>query len=227
MRFIEGAAGAVGFRADRRLRRPCVRDAHSVLAASSWRMGWLGGNAPDVPRRGAPGTDWCAAASSPDRRVVARASTPVPESAGYPLCPARGRLASTGVLPLRSHDRCIGTDARNLQPCGRPQRRDPDEQYSAFNLRYDRARARDATGWSRLSGSCDFYADVGIRIISGGTSLAICPSGCTPLSARRCGMRGTSIRQTVRRGCSSGWPGRWSTTTPVRRRPSGRDWTRR
>ena len=65
------------------------------------------------------------------------------------------------------------------------------------------------------------------KSISGGTSSAICPSGCTPLSARRCGMRGTSIRQTVRRGCSSGWPGRWSTTTPARRRPSGRDWTRR
>ena len=63
--------------------------------------------------------------------------------------------------------------------------------------------------------------------VHGGTSSAICLSGCTPLSARRCGMRGTSIRQTVRRGCSSGWPGRWSTTTPARRRRSGRDWTRR
>ena len=36
---------------------------------------------------------------------------------------------------------------------------------------------------------------------SGGTCSAICRSGCTPLSARRCGMRGTSIWRTVRRGC--------------------------
>ena len=32
-------------------------------------------------------------------------------------------------------------------------------------------------------------------------------------------MRGTSIRPTARRACSSGWPSRWSATTPARRRP--------
>ena len=191
-------------------------------------MGRLGGDAPDVPRRGAPRTDWCAAASSPDRRAVARASTPVPESAGYPLCPARGRLASTGVLPLgpmsgvsaRTHETYSPVaDLNVVTPMSSTARSTSGMIVLGHEMRPAGLDCRDLY---------DFYADVGIKIISGGTSsLAICPSGCTPLSARRCGMRGTSIRQTVRRGCSSGWPGRWSTTTPVRRRPSGRDWTRR
>ena len=67
----------------------------------------------------------------------------------------------------------------------------------------------------------------GAKYTSAGTCSAISPSGCTPRSARRCGMRGTSTRRTARRGCWSGWRGPWSVTTPARRRPSGRDSTRR
>ncbi len=47
------------------------------------------------------------------------------------------------------------------------------------------------------------------------------------LSARRCGMRGSSIRRTARRGCWSGWPGLWNATIPAPQRPSGRGSRRR
>ncbi len=53
------------------------------------------------------------------------------------------------------------------------------------------------------------------------------PACCTPLSARRCGMPGTSGRQVAQRGRWSGWPGRRSANTQTPRSPSGRDSTRR
>ena len=150
------APGAVGFAADRRLRRPCVRDARSVLAASSWRMGrGLAATRPTCRVEVLLEPTWCAAASSPDRRAVACASTPVPESPGIPWAPlAAGLLrpASCRSGPM------TGVSARTHEtysPVADLKVVTTDEQYSAFNLGYDRAGTRDATGWSRLSGSCD------------------------------------------------------------------------
>ena len=53
------------------------------------------------------------------------------------------------------------------------------------------------------------------------------PARTVRRSARRCGMPGTSIRRTARRGCWSGWRGHWSGTTRAPRSAlPGADWVR-
>ena len=87
-------------------------------------------------------------------------------------------------------------------------------------LRSSSTALRDFAGPSRRCSVLAAWCNA-VRCTSAETCSAIYRSGCTPPSGQgRCGMRGTSTRRTARRGCWSGWRGRWSATTPARRRPS-------
>ena len=91
-----------------------------------------------------------------------------------------------------------------------------------------RRAIRDLHGPAGVAQRCQApCADIGIECTRTGTCSAICSLGCTLLSARRSPMPETSTRRLGRRGRSRGWSGRWSATTWARRRPCGREWTKR